>query len=54
MKKVRQVPSAFTDIWRMQDMRKCAQAIAENLNERFGTKFTAHNLVMTVGAAGRA
>ena len=28
------------------------QAIAENLNERFGTKFTAHNLVMTVGAAG--
>lgn len=22
------------------------------MNERFGTKFTAHNLVMTVGAAG--
>lgn len=28
------------------------QAIAENLNERFGTNFSAHNLIMTVGAAG--
>lgn len=27
-------------------------AVAENLNRRFGTKFTAHNLIMTVGAAG--
>ena len=27
------------------------QAIAENLNERFGTKFTAHNLVMTVAGS---
>ena len=27
-------------------------AIAENLNRRFGTSFDAHNLVMTVGAAG--
>lgn len=27
-------------------------AIAENLNRRFGTKFDAHNLIMTVGAAG--
>ena len=28
------------------------QAIAENLNKRFGTAFDAHNVVMTVGAAG--
>ena len=28
------------------------QAIAESLNERFGTSFQAHNLIMTVGAAG--
>lgn len=28
------------------------QAIAENLNCRFGTDFCAHNVVMTVGAAG--
>lgn len=27
-------------------------AIAENLNKRFGTTFDAHNIVMTVGAAG--
>ena len=27
-------------------------AIAENLNRRFGTTFDAHNLIMTVGAAG--
>lgn len=27
-------------------------AIAENLNQRFGTRFDAHNLIMTVGAAG--
>ncbi len=26
--------------------------IAENLNQRFGTSFDAHNLIMTVGAAG--
>lgn len=28
------------------------QAIAENLNRRFGTAFDAHNIIMTVGAAG--
>ena len=28
------------------------QAVAENLNKRFGTEFTSHNIVMTVGAAG--
>ena len=28
------------------------QAIADNLNQRFGTKFDDHNIVMTVGAAG--
>lgn len=28
------------------------QAIAENLNSRFGTEFDAHNIIMTVGAAG--
>jgi aspartate aminotransferase len=28
------------------------QAIAENLNQRFGTSFDFHNVVMTVGAAG--
>ena len=28
------------------------QAVAENLNKRFGTAFTSHNIVMTVGAAG--
>ena len=28
------------------------QAVAENLNGRFGTDFTAKNIVMTVGAAG--
>ena len=28
------------------------QAIADDLNERFGTKYTAANIVMTVGAAG--
>jgi aspartate aminotransferase len=28
------------------------QAIADNLNKRFGTKFDFHNIVMTVGAAG--
>lgn len=28
------------------------QAVAESLNERFGTKFTAKNITMTVGAAG--
>lgn len=27
-------------------------AVAENLNSRFGTKFTGENIVMTVGAAG--
>ena len=27
------------------------QAVAENLNKRFGTAFTSHNIVMTVGAA---
>ncbi len=27
-------------------------AIAENLNRRFGTEFDAHNIIMTVGAAG--
>ena len=27
-------------------------AIAENLNQRFGTEFDAHNITMTVGAAG--
>ncbi|MGN0141391.1 MAG: pyridoxal phosphate-dependent aminotransferase [Roseburia sp.] len=31
---------------------KVRQAVAENLNQRFGTRFDAHNLVMTVGAAG--
>ena len=29
-----------------------SQAVAENLNKRFGTAFTSHNIVMTVGAAG--
>ena len=38
--------SDCTVIWQMHGS---TQAIAENLNERFGTKFTAHNLVMTVG-----
>lgn len=28
------------------------QAIAENLNKRFGTEFDFHNVIMTVGAAG--
>lgn len=28
------------------------QAVAENLNKRFGTAFDAHNIIMTVGAAG--
>lgn len=28
------------------------EAIAENLNKRFGTAFDGHNIVMTVGAAG--
>lgn len=28
------------------------QAVAESLNERFGTAFAAHNITMTVGAAG--
>lgn len=28
------------------------EAIAQNLNQRFGTGFSAHNVVMTVGAAG--
>ena len=28
------------------------QAVAENLNKRFGTAFTSRNIVMTVGAAG--
>ena len=28
------------------------RTIAESLNQRFGTKFTANNLIMTVGAAG--
>lgn len=28
------------------------QAIADNLNKRFGTKFDSHNIIMTVGAAG--
>lgn len=27
-------------------------AVAENLNKRFGTSFDAHNIIMTVGAAG--
>lgn len=31
------------------DVRK---AVAENLNKRFGTDFDAHNIIMTVGAAG--
>ena len=28
------------------------QAIADNLNKRFGTEFDVHNVIMTVGAAG--
>ena len=32
--------------------KEVRQAVADNLNKRFGTKFDAHNLVMTVGAAG--
>lgn len=28
------------------------EAIAANLNKRFGTAFDDHNIVMTVGAAG--
>lgn len=28
------------------------QAVADNLNKRFGTAFNAHNIIMTVGAAG--
>lgn len=28
------------------------QAVADNLNKRFGTKFDFHNIIMTVGAAG--
>lgn len=28
------------------------QAVAESINERFGTAFDSHNIVMTVGAAG--
>lgn len=31
------------------DVRK---AVADNLNERFGTSFDMHNIIMTVGAAG--
>lgn len=32
--------------------KEVRQAIAENLNKRFDTDFDAHNVVMTVGAAG--
>ena len=32
-----------------EDVRK---AIADNLNKRFATAFDAHNIIMTVGAAG--
>ncbi len=32
-----------------EDVRK---SMADNLNERFGTKFNEHNIIMTVGAAG--
>lgn len=32
--------------------QKVRQAVAENLNKRFGTSFDAHNIIMTVGAAG--
>ena len=32
--------------------KEVRQAIADNLNQRFGTKFDDHNIVMTVGAAG--
>lgn len=32
--------------------REVRQAIADNLNKRFHTDFDAHNIVMTVGAAG--
>lgn len=32
--------------------KEVRQTIADNLNRRFGTKFDAHNLIMTVGAAG--
>lgn len=28
------------------------EAVARNLNKRFGTKFDFHNIIMTVGAAG--
>lgn len=35
--------SGFTDV---------REAIAKNLNQRFGTKFDFHNVIMTVGAAG--
>lgn len=28
------------------------QTVADSLNKRFGTKFSAHNIIMTVGAAG--
>lgn len=32
--------------------KKVRQAVADNLNRRFATKFDAHNIIMTVGAAG--
>lgn len=32
--------------------KEVRSAIAENLNKRFGTNFDAHNIIMTVGAAG--
>lgn len=32
-----------------EEVRK---AVAENLNQRFGTEFDAHNIIMTVGVAG--
>lgn len=32
--------------------REVRQAVADNLNQRFGTKFAWNNIIMTVGAAG--
>ena len=44
----RQIHSYMNDAG-YEDVRK---AIADNLNKRFATAFDAHNIVMTVGAAG--
>ena len=40
------------DVYKRQGYEDVRQAVAESLNERFGTAFATHNITMTVGAAG--